>query len=97
VAENLPPERDESFVSDVTRLAPVVLISASVPGQVDSKGTGHVNERWQSYWAELFASHDYEVVDLVRPAMWENSKVECLERELEAERSKGPLRRILGR
>jgi hypothetical protein len=76
VAEHLPPERAEGFVEDLCLLAPVVLFSAAVPAQSDPKRSGHVNERWQSYWASLFAGYGYEVVDCVRPAVWENSELD---------------------
>jgi SAM-dependent methyltransferase len=76
VAEHLPPERAETFVEDLTILAPVVLFSAAVPGQADPKTHGHLNERWQSFWAELFAERDYHVVDCIRPATWEDGRVD---------------------
>ncbi len=73
VAEHLPPERGKTFVEDLARLSPVVLFSAAVPGQ---GGEEHLNERWQSYWAQLFNGVGYEVVDCVRPAVWEDERVE---------------------
>jgi SAM-dependent methyltransferase len=76
VAEHLPPERAETFVEDLTLLAPVVLFSAAPPGLDNPKITGHVNERWQSFWAKLFAQRRYEVVDCVRPGIWEDKRVD---------------------
>jgi hypothetical protein len=73
VAEHLPQERAESFVADLTALAPVVLFSAAVPGQA---GTGHINERWQSYWADLFDQAGYAAFDVVRPGIWDDEGVE---------------------
>jgi hypothetical protein len=67
VAEHLRPERAEGFVDDLTRLADVVLFSAAIPGQ---GGTNHINERWQAYWAGLFAARDYHVIDCLRPPLW---------------------------
>lgn len=67
VAEHLPPEAGPALVKQLTSAAPAVLFSAAIPGQT---GPGHINERWQSYWAGLFASHDYFPVDEVRPAIW---------------------------
>lgn len=72
VAEHLPPDRANSFVADLCRLAPTVMFSAAIPGQ---GGTFHINERWQSYWVGLFANHGYGVADLLRPALWENAGV----------------------
>lgn len=68
-AEHLQPQRGETFVSDLVALAPAVLFSAAIPHQ---GGTGHLNERWQDYWAGLFAAHGYSVKDCIRPRVWEN-------------------------
>lgn len=73
VAEHLYPERAESFVSDLTHLAPIILFSAAVPGQ---GGHNHVNEQWPSYWARLFNKHDYIVVDILRSLLWDNGKIQ---------------------
>jgi hypothetical protein len=73
VAEHLPPGRAESFVADLTALAPVVLFSAAVPGQ---GGTQHINERWQSYWADLFDQAGFATFDVLRPQVWDNDAVE---------------------
>lgn len=67
VAEHLLPERAETFVEDLTRLAPVVLFSAAVPHQ---GGYHHTNEQWQDYWVSLFASLGYVHIDCVRPRVW---------------------------
>lgn len=73
VAEHLPGTEASRFVEDLTRLAPVVLFSAAVPGQ---GGTHHVNEQWPEYWAQLFAARGYQVVDCVRPRIWNDADVE---------------------
>lgn len=72
VAEHLPPARATSFVSDLCRLGDVVLFSAAVPGQ---GGQNHVNEQWQTFWAELFTRNGYEVFDVVRPRVWSDPRV----------------------
>jgi SAM-dependent methyltransferase len=73
VAEHLPAESARSFVELLTRLGPVVLFSAAVPGQ---GGTDHVNEQWPEYWAAMFAEHSYRVIDAVRPRVWNDPRVE---------------------
>lgn len=73
VAEHLPEAAAETFVHSLTMHAPVVLFSAAIPYQ---GGTHHLNEQWQSYWAELFADEGYVPVDCVRPAVWKNASVE---------------------
>jgi SAM-dependent methyltransferase len=72
VAEHLPAERAPGFVADLTALAPVVAFSAAVPRQ---GGTGHVNERWQSYWADLFAAHGYLPSVELRGRIWDDERV----------------------
>ena len=72
VAEHLPESRSISFVQDLTRLAPVVLFSAAIPGQ---GGTDHINEHWQSYWATIFAQHDFVTCDALRPLIWDNANI----------------------
>jgi hypothetical protein len=72
VAEHLTPERADSFVADLVALAPHVLFSAAVPGQ---GGNNHINEQWQSFWAERFAAHGYGPRDIVRPKVWKDRRV----------------------
>ncbi len=72
VAEHLPPECAEDFVTTLTRLAPVVLFSAAVPFQ---GGRNHLNERWPGYWAELFDRAGFAVADAVRRHVWQNPRV----------------------
>lgn len=73
VAEHLPEERAESFVSDLCSLADVVVFGAATPWQ---GGVGHVNCQWPSYWASLFARHGYGALDCLRPLIWDDRQVE---------------------
>jgi SAM-dependent methyltransferase len=72
VACDLPPECAGRFVQDLAGLAPVVLFSAAIPYQ---GGLSHVNEQWQSYWADLFDQHAYVAIDAIRPAVWSDERV----------------------
>lgn len=72
VAEHLYEDRGELLVRDLTACAPVVLFSAAVPGQ---GGTGHVNERWQSYWVDHFRAHGFQAFDIIRPIVWEDERI----------------------
>jgi len=72
VAEHLSPVAAEPFVDSLTRLAPVVLFSAAIPFQ---GGIHHVNEQWQQYWANLFASRGYIPIDAIRPRLWDDERV----------------------
>ena len=73
VAEHLPDAHAASLVAYLTGLAPVVVFSAAVPGQ---SGVGHVNERWQSYWAGHFARSDYVPLDCIRPLVWDSEEAQ---------------------
>jgi SAM-dependent methyltransferase len=73
VVEHLPPDRAAPFVGMLTELAPVVVFSAAVPMQ---GGTGHVNEQWPSYWADLFQARNYVALDFIRPAIWSDREVD---------------------
>jgi SAM-dependent methyltransferase len=72
VGEHVPTERSAGLVRDLVGLAPVVLFSAAIPGQ---GGTGHVNEQWSDFWAELFAGYGYECVDAIRWQHWSDERV----------------------
>jgi SAM-dependent methyltransferase len=73
VAEHLPETSAVSFVESLTRLAPVVLFSAAIPRQV---GEHHINEQWQSWWADRFSRFGYTVVDCMRRRVWDDPQVE---------------------
>jgi SAM-dependent methyltransferase len=72
VAEHLPAPCAAGFVASLVEAAPFVLFSAAIPGQ---GGTGHVNEQWPEYWAELFEAHDYVTIDALRPRVWDDERV----------------------
>jgi hypothetical protein len=72
-AEHLPESRAESFVANIVSLAPQVLFSAAIPFQ---RGTHHVNCQWPDYWQSLFEVHNYVALDVIRPAIWDDERVE---------------------
>lgn len=72
VAEHLSPERADSFVDDLTRSAPAILFAAAIPGQ---GGVNHLNEQWQSYWAQKFIDRGFLPFDIVRPAVWTDPEI----------------------
>lgn len=78
VAEHLPASRAESFVRDLTALAPRVLFSAAIPGQ---GGTNHINEQFLSYWVAQFAKRDYVMLDVIRPRIWNEERVDWVYRQ----------------
>lgn len=67
VAEHLPEEKAAEFVKFLTDLSDTVLFSAAIPGQ---GGTGHVNEQWPKYWADLFWVYGYCTTDTIRKEIW---------------------------
>lgn len=72
VAEHLPCERAEGFVTMLTGFADQVLFSAAIPKQ---GGGRHINERWQSWWVELFAARGYDVHDFIRARIWNDEQM----------------------
>lgn len=72
VAEHLPGASAAILVESLVRLAPVVLFSCAIPMQ---GGTQHINEQWPEYWRALFREHGYQMLDLIRPAVWKNPDV----------------------
>jgi len=72
VAEHLPPDHGERLVMSLTQLADTILFSAAVPG---SGGTNHVNERWPTWWARVFAAAGFQMIDALRLRFWEDERV----------------------
>jgi SAM-dependent methyltransferase len=73
VAEHLTHRAAPVIVRNLCKLSDVVLFSAAIPGQ---RGNHHLNERWPSYWTDLFASEGYEVLDMIRGRIWNDARVE---------------------
>lgn len=78
VAEHLNETCADSFVELLTDSSDIILFSAAVPFQ---GGTSHVNEKWQSYWAEKFERRGYLAYDQIRPKIWANDGVEVWYRQ----------------
>jgi SAM-dependent methyltransferase len=77
-AEHVPPDCASTLVDSLTRLAPVIVFSAAVPGQ---GGTGHVNEQWPTYWAGRFAEKGYRCFTGVRERIWDRKEIEVWYRQ----------------
>lgn len=73
VGEHLNPDRADFLVSLLCNSSDTVLFSAAIPFQ---GGTGHINEQWQSWWAEKFydngfgAAMCYPVKDNPEVELW---------------------------
>jgi hypothetical protein len=72
VAEHLPPLRAETFIAELCGLSNTILFSAAVPGQ---GGTGHRNEQWPQYWADLFAERGFACSDDLRWEIWGDDRI----------------------
>lgn len=68
----MPAASAPQFVAALARHGSVILFSAAIPHQ---GGVGHVNEQWQSYWAQAFAAHGLKPYDVIRPQIWNDEKV----------------------
>ncbi|HZS50235.1 MAG TPA: class I SAM-dependent methyltransferase [Bryobacterales bacterium] len=72
VAEHLPASAAQTFINSLTAMGPAVLFSAAIPFQ---GGIYHLNEQWQSYWAEMFMGREYVPVDCIRPVIWNDPDI----------------------
>jgi hypothetical protein len=72
VAEHVPASSAETLVKSICDHSRVVLFGAAIPRQ---GGFRHVNERWQSYWAALFAELGYRRFDYIRSEIWNDPDV----------------------
>jgi hypothetical protein len=72
VAEHLPAEAAPRFVQFLTSLSDLIVFSAALPGQ---GGTGHINERFPSYWIDLFNAQGYECSNELRFRIWNEQKI----------------------
>ena len=73
VAEHLPARAGRRLVAELTRVAPIVLFSAAIPGQ---GGKGHVNEQWPAYWRALFNRHGFRQLDILRGHILHDDRVQ---------------------
>lgn len=73
VAEHLSEVDAETFVESLVTLSSFVLFSAAIPLQ---GGHNHINEQWQSYWADKFFARGYVAIDCIRPVVWNTDSVE---------------------
>ena len=72
VAEHLSPQAAERFVESLARHSSAILFSAAIPFQ---GGHHHLNERFLSYWASLFAKHGFQPLDIIRGRIWHDQQV----------------------
>lgn len=73
VAEHIEPGASEALVHRLCALSDVVMFSAATPYQ---GGEGHINERWPSFWYELFEARGHRLIDVIRSRVWSDRRVE---------------------
>jgi SAM-dependent methyltransferase len=73
VAEHLHPSAAATFVDNLVAHAKVILFSAAAPGQ---GGEHHVNERPYGAWRDLFHERHYTAIDMIRPVLARDKRVE---------------------
>ena len=72
VAEHLPEQCAKGFVDSLVKASDLVLFSAAIPQQ---GGRNHYNEQWPDYWASFIRDKDYEVLDVIRPKIWNDKNI----------------------
>jgi cyclopropane fatty-acyl-phospholipid synthase-like methyltransferase len=72
VAEHLSSDAAPNFIDSLTNHGDIILFSAAIPFQ---GGSHHINERFPDYWYSLFRERDFEVIDFIRPQIWDDSSV----------------------
>jgi len=78
VAEHLPESSARNFIKTLTDSSDIVLFSAAIPFQ---GGTNHINERWQSYWRDIFDMYGFVGTDFPRRKIWNLSDVDICYRQ----------------
>lgn len=72
VVEHLPQKNSIDFIKKLTKISPIILFSAAIPGQ---SGDGHINEQLPSFWKEIFLRYDFIEIDFIKPLIWNNNEV----------------------
>jgi len=73
VAEHISEGRADDFIDTLTEASDVIVFGAAVKGQ---GGENHINEQWQSYWIEKFKQRSFVCVDIFRPRIWNDRRIE---------------------
>ncbi len=72
VAEHLQPEASATLIEWLTKVAPVVIFAAAVPGQ---GGHGHINLRPRENWHKEFTQYNFVAADRIREKLRPYSNV----------------------
>jgi len=72
VAEHLRIDAAETLIRSLTTHSDIIVFSAAIPHQ---GGQHHINEQWIDFWQSIFRKYNYELFDLLRPALWNNKNI----------------------
>lgn len=72
VGEHIEHDASRTLIANLVKHGDCILFSAATPGQ---GGENHMNEQPYEFWRALFAEHEYEPYDFLRPLL-RNSSVE---------------------
>jgi hypothetical protein len=72
VAEHLSAKAGGRLVHALSKVTPLVLFSAAVPGQ---GGSRHINEQWPSYWRSRFGAEGFKLFDPIRPMIRSDTSI----------------------
>lgn len=75
VAEHLPPAMGASLIESLINSSDIILFSSAVANQ---RGTGHLNEQPQEFWAKIFSQYKYDCIDFIRPVIWNDNVVNVI-------------------
>lgn len=78
VAEHLLTSSSETLIGNLCDHSDNIVFSSAIPGQ---GGQNHINEQWPEYWEEIFNKLGYKKLDLIRPLVWSNKKVDLWYRQ----------------
>lgn len=76
-AEHLPATSTGALIAGLCE-ARYVLFSGAHPGQ---RGEGHINEQWQTWWAEWFLDHGYVGAVDIRKQHWDDDSLQWYYKE----------------
>jgi SAM-dependent methyltransferase len=72
VGEHVASTSASKLVRSLVTHSDLILFGAAIPLQ---GGFGHINERWQSYWRDLFLQHGFVAYDVIRPKFWYDASI----------------------
>jgi hypothetical protein len=72
VAEHISNAKSDEYISLITKLGDRILFSAAIPNQT---GENHINEQPHIFWQEKFRKLGWEMLDVFRPSIWNNEKI----------------------